>query len=154
MGRPRTDPLSRFEKLYITEPNSGCWIWMGAIHSQGYGLFRFDPTKRSMFAHRIAYQLFVSDIPKPLQIDHLCRNRFCVNPKHMELVTLVENVLRGESPPAQKARQTHCQSGHRLGGDNAYRSQSHGRRCRECYNSWRRNRKQLRRENAAMSVTA
>lgn len=85
-------------------------------------------------AHRVAYEATVGPIPKGLQVDHLCRNRLCVNPSHLEAVTPAENKRRGFSPPAINARKTHCIHGHELAGANVYyRKDRPGRRqCREC----------------------
>lgn len=81
---------------------SGCWDWVGARMRAGYGVFSTDGT--SILAHRWSYEFYVADIPDGLVLDHLCRNRRCVNPWHLEPVTDRVNVLRGESPPAKNAR--------------------------------------------------
>ena len=83
-------------------------------------------------AHRIAFELHKGIIPKGLTIDHLCRVLSCVNPSHLEVVSMKENVLRGNSPLAQKARQTHCLRGHVFSFDNIYRRSDGHRQCRAC----------------------
>lgn len=90
----------------------GCWLWQGSIGNHGYGIYG----KPQVLAHRRAYEVLVAEIPAGKTLDHLCRNRLCVNPEHLEPVSLVENVMRGESPPARNARKTHCPHGHLLDG--------------------------------------
>lgn len=89
-----------------------CWLWTGYLDRGGYGTIRV-PGKRFK-VHRFAYEMLASRIPEGYEIDHLCRIRHCVNPEHLEPVTRKENVLRGESPSAKAARQTHCIRGHEL----------------------------------------
>ena len=85
-----------------------CWLWTAHIDRDGYGRFE------RIGAHRWAYEFAIGPIPDGMQIDHLCRVRRCVNPAHLETVTLAENVLRGQGVTAQQARQTHCKRGHPL----------------------------------------
>lgn len=90
--------LERFENMYTPEPNTGCWLWLGASTQNGYGTIRLGRAVHgSDFAHRVAYELFIGPIPKNMQIDHKCRVRCCVNPNHLESVTCRENVTRGLS---------------------------------------------------------
>ena len=108
----------------------GCWEWKAHISQAGYGQLK-GRGKKVVYAHRAVYEMLVGPIPKGLTIDHLCRNRACVNPNHMEPVTSVENVMRGQGPFAVNARKTHCKRGHEFTGDNTYRSRK-GRECRKC----------------------
>ena len=108
-----------------------CWLWTGATISSGYGQFRFKG--RQIVAHRWAYEDAFGPIPKGLDLDHLCRNRNCVRPSHLEPVTRRENVLRGEGLAAQNAVKTHCPQGHPYTGDNLYVQPGGGRRCRTCH---------------------
>lgn len=88
MGAPRTDPQ------YIVDPETGCWIWQWALHPEnGYGIWNVRG-KRGQQAHRHYYEMLVGPIPEGLTIDHLCRNRPCVNPAHLEPVTSQENRRR------------------------------------------------------------
>lgn len=88
--------------------------------------------KKRQLAHRAIYETLVGPIPAGLTLDHLCRNRWCVNPQHLEPVTARENVLRGEGLSARRARQTNCKRGHALTVDNVYAGRRE-RRCRICH---------------------
>lgn len=98
----------------MVRPDLGqCWEWLGAKFENGYGAFRFfrGGTGR---AHRYAYMLLVGDIPGDLVVDHLCERVTCVNPHHFQIVTDVQNVMRGVSPHAVNARRKLCIRGHEL----------------------------------------
>ena len=108
-----------------------CWEWTAA-KSTGAGVFRLNGA--NVLAHRFAYEQLVGPIPTGLVLDHLCRNRACVRPDHLEPVTIGENVMRGEGACPRNARKTHCVRGHALSGSNIYESRlKHGHRiCRVC----------------------
>ncbi len=110
----------------ISENEEGCWLWRGSIDAEGYGRIG-----RNQSAHRVAYELLVGPIPQGLTIDHLCRVRHCVNPAHLEPVTMAENLRRGMSFSAQNAVKTHCNRGHPYDEINTYRH-GHSRFCRAC----------------------
>jgi hypothetical protein len=116
-----------FAKVNKTET---CWLWTGARLPLGYGQF---VTTGNRLAHRFAYEHFVGPIPDGLTIDHLCRNPSCVNPAHMEAVTIQVNLSRGTSGPANNARKTHCLRGHELAGPNLMMNGKY-RQCRTCRN--------------------
>ena len=97
--------------------SSDCWEWRGALSSKGYGNFGVG-NGRTGHSHRVAYLALIGDIPPQLELDHLCRNRACVNPAHLEAVSGRVNNLRGTSPAALRARRTHCPRGHALRGNN------------------------------------
>jgi len=121
----------RLMKHILPEPNSGCWLWMGCILPTGYAYMTLGD--RTKYAHRVSYETFKGPIPKDLQLDHLCRVRSCVNPNHLEPVTMLENIRRGNSGLANRSK-THCINGHLLSDENIYSpGKSQGlRRCRIC----------------------
>lgn len=112
-----------------------CWNWTGASN-RGYGYIGLGPGKGQDVAHRVAYRLLVGPIPDGLTIDHLCRNRGCVNPDHMEPVTTKVNVLRGVGRTARQARQTHCKRGHPFDLFNTYYNNRGNRSCKACGKLW------------------
>lgn len=118
----------RFWKFVSIEA-SGCWLWTGAINHNGYGLFH--GTQRMGIAHRFAFEYFVGPIQSGLDLDHLCRNRACVNPAHLEPVPHRVNLLRGNSFSGVNARKTHCVHGHPFTPDNTRLKYGH-RLCRIC----------------------
>ena len=107
-----------------------CWEWMASHNGLGYGQFRAGPVM--VRAHRWAYEHLVGPIPAGLDLDHLCGNRGCVNPAHLEPVTERENVLRGGMPNGALAKRTHCGRGHAFDEANTYYRPDGGRRCRKC----------------------
>jgi hypothetical protein len=122
--------LTRFWSKVKTGNLEDCWEWIPKIKPGGYGHICFDGHR--VGAHRFAYELLHGPIPEGLTIDHLCRNRICVNPAHMELVPNRINVLRGVGITAQEAKKTHCPQGHVYDLFNTYYSKDGERHCREC----------------------
>lgn len=111
--------------------SDGCWRWKGYLRRHdGYGDFKVG--RRSYLAHRISYEAFIGAIPSGFQLDHLCRNRWCVNPWHLEPVTNRENCLRGRSPTILIYLSGHCGAGHEMKGENVYVRPDGGRDCRAC----------------------
>ncbi len=114
----------------VDDTKSNCWLWTATKNIDGYGMVTINSKLRS--AHRVSYELFVSEIPNELMIDHLCRTRNCVNPEHMELVTNKENILRGKGIAAINSQKTHCHRGHKFTDDNTFISKIGSRNCRMC----------------------
>ncbi|MEU9606399.1 HNH endonuclease signature motif containing protein [Streptomyces sp. NPDC048057] len=115
---------------YVTAAPGGCWQWTGYLMPNGYA--RFSVAGERRYAHRVAYEAVHGPIPDRLVIDHLCRNRGCVNPDHLEAVTQRINVLRGVSFAAARARQIRCLRGHRFTVANTYVARNGTRKCRTC----------------------
>lgn len=121
----------RFWSKVIKQNNTDqCWLWTGGTFNLGYGAF-YDG-KNNQLAHRVAYRLVVREPKKHL--DHLCRNRFCVNPWHPEEVSHWTNNARGVGISANNLRKTHCLRGHALEGENVYNppQEPHKRQCKAC----------------------
>lgn len=117
-------PERFWQKIEATE--SGCWQWTGLIDRYGYA-----KSSRNARGHRVAFEALSGPIPEGLQLDHLCRNRACVNPAHLEPVTQAENARRSAA-----AVKTHCVNGHPYTPENTYlrpAGADGGRRdCRAC----------------------
>lgn len=108
-----------------------CWVWIGTVNNAGYG--RHHTNNGSVAAHRYSYLLQKGEIPKGLQIDHLCRNKRCINPQHLEAVTGRVNLLRAPTFQAMNAAKTHCCNGHEFTSENTAIALADGSRvCRMC----------------------
>ena len=119
--------IDRF--LYkIKIDGNGCWVWLGG-KSNGYAYFWFKD--KNVKAQRFSYALFMGDLPD-LPLDHLCRNRACVNPEHLEPVSTKENVLRGIGITSKNFKKTYCKNGHAFSQKNTYFRPTGGRSCIIC----------------------
>jgi HNH endonuclease len=137
-------PARLRDKIFI-EPNSGCWLWIGYQSTRGYGRI-FVTGIKTRFAHLIVYQTLGNQMPEGCEADHLCRNKLCVNPLHLEFVPHKINILRGESPSAKCAKQTHCVHGHLFDEANTYRgAYGQRRQCKACRREIDKKRSKLRR---------
>lgn len=119
--------------LNKTKITPSCWIWTGYIDKDGYGML----TDRSRYlVHRISYQLYNGKIIDNMVIDHLCKNRKCVNPNHLDMITKQENNLRSSSPSSINIRKKKCKHGHILTNENTYIQKFTYRKprrlCRKC----------------------
>lgn len=170
------DYIKAFFKRVKINPNNQCWEWSGIKTSAGYGMHRLSSKPlEQIYAHRFSHEFFKGQIPKGMHTDHLCRNRKCVNPKHLEVVTPSQNTKRGIAPEllrkqmqsltheerstlarvagieSGKLKQalTHCKRGHEFAGENTKRTPS-GHRfcvlCRRAYDRLRRPSKKVFRE--------
>lgn len=111
---------ARFDK-YCVPGEGGCVLWAGSTNRDGYGMFTW--LRKQWLVHRLAYALAEGPIPDGYTIDHLCRVRACVNPPHLEPVTIRVNTLRGDTINADHTSRTHCPKGHELAGGNLRPSQ-------------------------------
>lgn len=115
----------------VRKRRNGCWEWQGYINPKtGYG--RFSLNDICIHAHRASYIFHVGDIADDLVVDHICRNKRCVNPVHLRAVTVRENTMYGNAPSSSNARKTHCIRGHELSGRNLYVLKRGERVCRKC----------------------
>lgn len=158
-NRTKLDAVARIMAKVVTA-SSGCILWLGAVDRDGYGYVRING--KNMRVHRAIYSLTVAEIPVGLQVDHLChhpsecsdgsscQHRRCCNPKHLQVVTPIENMRRGHGTvPATKARKhqiangprpNSCPKGHEYTDANTYRnhrkSGGYSIQCRECKRLW------------------
>lgn len=122
---PSASLAERFWSKVDKNGEGGCWLWIASLKPKGYGQFRV--AGKTVYAHRLAYELEVGTIPDKMTLDHLCRVKRCVNPAHMEVVTRWENQRRGF------AAITHCPSNHEFTAENTGHFPGSGHRyCRTC----------------------
>ena len=117
----------------VAIPFAGCWVWTKGMNNSGYGSVRING--EPFGAHRASYMIFKGDIPQSMDVHHVCENKACVNPEHLELLTRSENV---KATPRSRERKTECVNGHALVFENVY--DWHGNRgCRTCRrDAWKR----------------
>jgi len=124
---------------------STCWEWIGHIDkTTGYGKFLFNGGVNG--AHRFSYEYYIGLIPEGLFLDHLCKHRWCVRPEHLEPVTLMQNLLRGDRSHLGKhlREKTHCPQGHSYSPENTWINPKNGARyCKACNRERMRERRAL-----------
>jgi len=121
----------RFFKFLPELTNEGCWVWRGSRTKAGYGQFnlKWENGKSVIVrAHKLAYELLVGNVPDGLELDHLCHNRACCNPAHLEAVTHEENLRRA----FERNRKPKCPAGHIYDEENTMTDKNGYRFCREC----------------------
>ena len=126
----------RFDKKWVPEPNSGCWLWTASDDGKGYGQFGGTPRPNGRAdgmrkAYKVGYEIYVGPVPEGLELDHKCRTKMCVNPDHLEPVTHGVNIDRGVWQPAINKKKTHCDRGHPYTEDN-FKIYKGSRKCMEC----------------------
>ena len=129
----------RFFSKFVFD--DGCWEWRGSIKPNGYGYFSLWPKK--VYAHRLSYELLVGPIPDGMHIDHICFNRRCVRPDHLDAVTQKVNNQRAH------AIKTHCAQGHPWIDENIATRPNGSHYCRVCNREQQRRRKALSRARKA-----
>ncbi len=143
---PSPETIARFWEKVNKKAKNGCWEWTACLNDAGYG--KFCVSERRLLAHRVSLFLTGVHLPLNLVADHKCRNRKCVNPQHLRLVSIKANALENSiSPVAQNAGKTHCDRGHLLSGKNLYITLGRKTRsCRICQNQFSRNYKAKKRQ--------
>ena len=114
------------------EKTDNCWSWTAATDKDGYGVWsvRLQGKPKQFRAHRLSYYLAGNDLDEKLTIDHLCKNKACLRPSHLEQVSIRENIKRSSSFNGLKTR---CKNGHPFSDDNTYVYNSRKRNCRKCH---------------------
>lgn len=131
--------LELWDRVKVGHPQE-CWPFLGTPTGAGYALFGFGKVKH--YGHRLAYELIKGAIPNGLVIDHVCQNKICCNPFHLEAVTLGENFVRSpHGPAARNARKVSCPQGHPYAGSNLRLGKDGSRICRACHRGNERNRR-------------
>jgi hypothetical protein len=141
-SRPTVTAEDRFWPKVDRRGEDECWPWLASRYRNGYGQFE------GAGAHRFAYELARGPIPDGLVIDHTCGQKFCVNPRHLEAVTVATNTRRGYTKNiagthrrALMAERTHCSNDHELTAENVYVTKQGWRQCKSCRREYARKRR-------------
>lgn len=140
IGQPRIDVLTRIMRR-VVKHDGGCWIFMGHLNRQGYGQVTLSTEDGRALVHRVVYMRLVGPVPQGKELDHRCRVRACCNPAHLEPVTHLENVRRGDASAVHRARHADastCGKGHPRTPENIRITARGERRCRPCCATWAR----------------
>ncbi|MBS7545076.1 HNH endonuclease signature motif containing protein [Ancylobacter oerskovii] len=140
-----TDVEARLRVKFIADPDTGCWNWHGAKQPTGYGTLWNG--RRPEQAHRISYRLFCGEIGEGNEIDHICRNRGCINPEHLRAVPHRENMRVSNTAMGRNAAKLFCKRGHPFEGSNLIITPRGARQCRACVNMLARKYKARKRAN-------
>jgi len=127
MSMPKNDLENIWKYIKFPSDPKDCWIWIGGMMGKRYGTFCFMLKQHQ--AHRFVYELLVGKVPKGKELDHLCREKKCVNPDHLEPVRHKINCSRGKVN--QNKNKTHCKNGHEFTEKNTYHFRNF-RQCRKC----------------------
>ena len=145
--------LERIDARYDKPSEDECWVWTGYLTPSGYGQASggyANGKEKKIRTHRAMYELYVEQIPLDLTIDHLCRNRACGNPKHLQILTIWENCRNNNW-----AIRTRCSQGHEYTDKNTYYGkQSNGGPKRECRACKRESRRRYKAKLKALSTTS
>lgn len=142
--KARLSAKRRFDEMAWGDPNSGCWLWSGALDKKGYGIIhvgsRNVDIRRTFMAHRLGWEIYKGPIPSGLVIDHrICRTKSCVNPDHLVVCSRMENAEQPDGVIGKKRATTHCANGHEYTPENTY----YTRHCKCCsLKSGRKSRKE------------
>lgn len=127
---PKFEDHERFLK-FINVSSSGCWEWTARVTKSGYGTFSIK--HKEYRAHRVSYSIFKESPDVNLLVDHICRNRRCVNPEHLRLVDYKTNMRENSlSITGKNGLKTHCKWDHEFNNQNTRKRENNGRRCIVC----------------------
>ncbi len=132
------NPENIWKHIVVPKDPNACWEWTGFRHDDGYGIMGFN--NQNYMAHRFVYEYLVGEIPDGLTINHDCRNRACMNPKHLSPMTFEENISLGDfSTNNHNKKKTHCPKGHNYSKENLYFRPDGRRECLICKRESNRN---------------